>query len=105
MKNITKGVWTVETGVHGERYGVFVDKKLLISCYSPITEEGEANASLIAEAGTITNSTGLTPKQLAEQREELLSALKEVIRISDRKHDAWDKAKAAISKATQKPNN
>jgi hypothetical protein len=32
---------------------------------------------------------------------ELLEALIEVVRISDRKHDAWDKAKAAIKKATE----
>ena len=31
---------------------------------------------------------------------DLLEALIEVVRISDRKHDAWDKAKAAILKAT-----
>lgn len=30
---------------------------------------------------------------------ELLEALKEVVAISDRKHDAWDKAHAAIAKA------
>lgn len=30
---------------------------------------------------------------------DLLEALIEVVRISDRKHDAWDKAKAAINKA------
>lgn len=31
---------------------------------------------------------------------DLLEALIEVVAISDRKHDAWDKAKAAIEKAT-----
>ena len=30
---------------------------------------------------------------------DLYAALEEVIRISDRKHDAWDKAKAALVKA------
>ncbi len=30
---------------------------------------------------------------------DLLEALKEVLAISDRKHDAWDKAHAAIAKA------
>lgn len=34
---------------------------------------------------------------------ELLAALKEVVAISDRKHAAWDKAKAAIAKAEGKP--
>ena len=33
---------------------------------------------------------------------DLYNALEEVIRISDRKHDAWDKAKAAIAKARGK---
>lgn len=36
---------------------------------------------------------------LREQRNELLEALEEVIAISDRKHDVWDKAKQAIAKA------
>lgn len=31
---------------------------------------------------------------------DLLEALKELVAISDRKHDAWDKAHAAIAKAT-----
>ena len=35
----------------------------------------EANARLIAEAGTVLHETGLTPRQLAEQRAELLEAL------------------------------
>ena len=30
----------------------------------------------------------------------LLAALKEVVAISDRKHDAWDEAKAAIAEAS-----
>lgn len=30
----------------------------------------------------------------------LIEALQEVVAISDRKHDAWDKAKAAIAMAT-----
>ena len=34
--------------------------------------------------------------------DELLTAVKEVIRISDRKHDAWDKAKVLIEKMESK---
>lgn len=37
--------------------------------------------------------------QLMSAAPDLLEALQEVIAISDRKHDAWDKAKAAIEKA------
>jgi len=40
--------------------------------------ERDANAALIAEAGTVTTETGLTPRQLAEQRAELLEALREI---------------------------
>lgn len=43
--------------------------------------ESEANTRLIAAAP------------------ELLKALQEVVAISDRKHEAWDKAHAAIAKA------
>jgi hypothetical protein len=35
-----------------------------------------------------------------EALSELLAAVQEVVAISDRKHDAWDRAKAAIAKAT-----
>ena len=46
-----------------------------------ISEEEEANARLIAAAP------------------DLLAALKGVVRLSDRKHEAWDRARAAIAKA------
>ena len=37
--------------------------------------EIEANAELISEAGTVYHETGLTPRELKEQRDELLKAL------------------------------
>lgn len=33
------------------------------------------------------------------QIEDLVSAAKEVLRISDRKHEAWDRLRVAIAKA------
>jgi hypothetical protein len=49
----------------------------------PIAEvAGQANAAYICLA--------------VNSHDALLSALKEVVAISDRKHDAWDRAKAAI---------
>ncbi len=42
-------------------------------------QERSANASLIAEAGTVHHETGLTPRQLVEQRDALAEALKSVI--------------------------
>lgn len=38
-------------------------------------------------------------QHLQAQRDELLAAFEEVLRISDRKHDAWDRAHAAIAAA------
>ena len=37
-----------------------------------------------------------------KDKAELLDTLKEVVRISDRKHDAWDKAHRLIAKAEGK---
>ena len=43
-------------------------------------EEREANAELIAEAFNITNESGLTPRQLYKQNQELLKCLVGMIR-------------------------
>lgn len=40
-----------------------------------------------------------TLKRLIAAAPDLLAALEEVVAISDRQHDAWDRAKAAISAA------
>jgi len=45
--------------------------------------EAEANARLIAEAGTVHHETGLTPRQLVEQRAELLEALAAISQMRD----------------------
>lgn len=68
--------------------------------------EAEANARLIAEAGTVYHETGLTPRQLADQRAELLEALRELATEEYRDdddpilHKARSKARAAIQRAT-----
>jgi hypothetical protein len=38
-------------------------------------------------------------RTLERQNAELLAAAKEVLRISDRKHDAWDRLREAIRRA------
>jgi len=43
---------------------------------SPANESVMADAELIAEAFNVATETGLTPRQLAEQRAELLAACK-----------------------------
>lgn len=77
-----------------------------------------ANARLIAEAGTVATETGLTPRQLAEQRAELLEALQAMVdhageeeeiggglvgvsSPTDASKEAYTKARAAIRNATQ----
>lgn len=70
-----------------------------------IDPEQAANANLIAEAGTVYHETGLTPRQLAEQRAELLLLCRTAL-------DAWtgdgppvvlDDLRAAIARAEVKP--
>jgi hypothetical protein len=44
----------------------------------PEFRELEANANLIAEAGTVYHETGLTPREILAQRDELLSISNEM---------------------------
>lgn len=46
-------------------------------------EEMQAHADLIAEAGTVTNECGYTPRQLLEQRNELLEALRPLKKMAE----------------------
>jgi len=52
--------------------------------YERELEKCKANAELIVEAGNVTNETGYTPRQLAEQKAELLEALNTVFDLIDR---------------------
>ena len=81
MSKHTEGPWK-----HSTTYSVYGQNKMVASVYGDDPEckpddRLKANATLIAAAP------------------ELLEALEEVIAISDRKHDVWDKAKQAIAKA------
>lgn len=69
--------------------------------------EAEANARLIAEAGTVHHETGLTPRQLVERVKELEEALSGVVErfgptadeLIFSKRMAINKARAALSKS------
>ena len=65
-------------------------------------EDNEANAKLIAEAGTVANETGKTPRQLADENRELLKALKSIVSEHGFNTSSSVKRKAleAIKKAT-----
>lgn len=111
---VTPGPWNAKTDdLVPERGAVYVggalgwDEQSICDCsYSGDVETDEANASLIAEAGTVFHETGLTPQQLRKQWDELLAALKAIV-VSD--HDyglhfspcVQAAASAAISKVEQ----
>ena len=78
----TKGEWKIVKDEHGLTVGVEVDSGWICDTQFNSMASCEANAKLIAAAP------------------DLLEALIEVVRISDRNHEAWGKAKAAINKAT-----
>lgn len=72
----------------------------------PFTEEAKANARLIAEAGTVHHETGLTPRQLVEQRAELVAAIEALLYadvgddfngFTQEQRDAQDRANAILS--------
>ena len=73
----TPGEWRAEcVGSYG-RHDNPADLYEITNGHTRIAEYVDArDAPLLAEAGTIYHETGLTPRQLAEQRAELLAALR-----------------------------
>lgn len=75
------------------------DKIFVIEHYSDDKDKRTAIDTLLLSAPQLArNNKALISivKELKQRNEELVKALEEVVRISDRKHDAWDKAKAAL---------
>lgn len=76
---ITKGSWTVKW--HNGLAHVFSANLMSIcridNCFDK--ETADANAQLIAEAGTVANQCGLTPKELLEQRDALVKYAKALL--------------------------
>lgn len=70
-----------------------------------LEEENEKWKHLAAQIRTdwMPANEGLAARATAAEllAAELLAALEKVVAISDRKHDVWDEAKAAIAKATR----
>ena len=80
---ITQGTFRVAEEIAGE--GIWVeggnpdepDEICHCTVSSLFREEAQANAELIVEAFNVTNETGRTPRQLAEDRQELQDALRQ----------------------------
>lgn len=91
--SITKGIWEARKPldmeamrhifVHNGKHNICrVDGHIDgLCCKQPAIgmEEAKENAILIAEAGTVKNETGYTPRQLAEQKKALLDALRNCV--------------------------
>lgn len=75
MSAHTKGVF------HASDWGYVIQAGTAVRVAASLREgiEGNANAELIAEAFNVATETGLTPRQLAEQRKELLAVLDEIL--------------------------
>jgi hypothetical protein len=76
-------------------------------CGSFPLAEAQRNAQLIAEAFNVTAETGLAPRELQEQRNELLGTLKEMVKVHTVGLDAAGAkhyARKVIAKAEGKAN-
>ena len=108
---ITPGPWGVVENYMAEGdfhpHGVFAD--FAPSGHKmPAMADSPANANLIAEAGTVANETGKTPRQLADENAKLREACEALLteaKAWDGKRDwrtffAWDGVHAALTGAT-----
>ena len=68
----------------GIAYGRAGNRLAIVDGEGNSSGQNEANASLIAEAFNVATETGLTPRQIADQRSELLAALKSIRGLAKR---------------------
>lgn len=115
----TKGKWVIEstkmagtdivvqTVIKTDLPQIGIKSTIVCDMYGYMTEEGKANAKLIADAGTTANKCGLLSSELLEQRNDLLKVLQVLIGYVDRHHKPLTReekieiAKQAIKKATE----
>lgn len=84
--NITNGKWTFGKTNNFEYWDIDCNGNRICSIFGGIDtpeeeqEEAEANALLISDAGTTANKCGLLPNELLAQRDELLEALRKLLK-------------------------
>jgi len=89
----TPGPWEVAAG---ENYRI---EAAAIPAKYPHLFPSDDLGRMVAMVGNRQADFGAADAALISAAPDLLAALQEVVAISDRKHDAWDRAKAAIAKA------
>ena len=72
----TPGPWTAGAKQADESVNVNSGILHIARVHQGAIANSVANAALIAEAGTVYHETSLTPRQLLEQRDELVTALR-----------------------------
>jgi len=87
-KKRTGGRWICEADIYTPfMYQLIAKNDKGQTLVPQTTEEAEANAELIADAGTTANKCGLLPSELLAQRDELLEAaqwaVKQFKRLAD----------------------
>jgi hypothetical protein len=77
----TPGPWVAKRNQASRpQEGVYVDSQnggIIVACWGNLKHR-EADAALIAEAGTVYHETNLTPRQLLEQRNRLASRVRDL---------------------------
>lgn len=84
IKDITKGKWYLQeetdayTHIVRSNLGKGHETFYIGSSPQYTSVDATANMELLVEAGNVANETGLSPRQLLEQRNELLKACKAI---------------------------
>ena len=104
----TKGKWETKETIQNSKDSIFYHTDIIcrgkrVAKSSGIgIEEAEDNARLIAEAGTVANETGFTPRQLADQKADLLKACKFALDAIGAGFSCESEAKARLKQAIAK---
>lgn len=106
---ITPGVWSRNIKPPIKYVTIFAGRNTHIAHMATGPElsdtEIEANCTLIAEAGTVANETGLMPREMAGQRAELLEALQDIINCFKDKDTPGMKPLVAYARAAIATSN
>jgi len=95
--NITKGKWVIVDDYSKPSFELLFLGEGTQQTANVYGLNAKANADLICEAGNVANETGLTPRELLNQRNELLEVLNMV--IEDTRFMDMEITKATLNKA------